>query len=133
MMRICTRFLFVCLLATPAILPAQRANRITGKVRVVSPAWRPVFIVGSLRCDCDKRLSRKGVAAMGIYTAPHQRAYVVRGNKLDTTITLAPGSYDTVVQEWDNLQSDSQRPHTGHDPARNHNLGCSDQQQHRRC
>lgn len=101
MMRICTRFLFVCLLVTPAILPAQRANRITGKVRVVSPAGSlfssSVHYVATAISTCPK-----GVAAMGIYTAPHERAYVVRGNKLDTTITLAPGSYDTVVQEWDN-------------------------------
>lgn len=42
---------------------------------------------------------------MGIYTAPYQRVYVVKGAKLDTTLTLAPGTYDTVVQEWDNCSS----------------------------
>jgi len=39
---------------------------------------------------------------MGIYTAPYRRVYVVRGAKLDTTLTLGPGTYNTVVQEWDN-------------------------------
>jgi hypothetical protein len=39
---------------------------------------------------------------MGIYTAPHHRVYTVKGAKLDITLTLAPGTYDTVVQEWDN-------------------------------
>jgi hypothetical protein len=29
----------------------------------------------------------------------------VKGAKLDTTIKLAPGTYDTVVQEWDNCNS----------------------------
>ena len=44
----------------------------------------------------------KGVAAMGIYTAPNQRAYVVNGASLNTDLTLSAGTYDTVVEEWDN-------------------------------
>ena len=44
----------------------------------------------------------KGVSAMGIYTAPYQLAYVVSGASLDTNLPLAPGSYNTVVEEWDN-------------------------------
>jgi len=39
---------------------------------------------------------------MGIYTAPNVLAYVVNGSSLNTEITLAPGTYQTVVQEWDN-------------------------------
>lgn len=42
-----------------------------------------------------------GVASMGIYTAPYQLAYVVSGASLDTSLTLNPGTYNTVVQEWD--------------------------------
>ncbi len=42
---------------------------------------------------------------MGIYTAPYKRVYVVRGAKLDTVLKLAPGTYDTIVQEWDNCNS----------------------------
>jgi len=42
---------------------------------------------------------------MGIYTAPYRLAYVVKGAKLDTTLRLPPGKYDTVVQEWDNCNS----------------------------
>jgi hypothetical protein len=45
-----------------------------------------------------------GVSAIGIYTAPNQRVYLSQGAKLDTVITLTPGTYDTVVQEWDNCQ-----------------------------
>jgi len=44
----------------------------------------------------------RGVAAMGIYTAPNVLAYVVNGSSLNTELTLAPGNYQTVVQEWDN-------------------------------
>lgn len=45
----------------------------------------------------------KGVASMGIYTAPspNNLAYVVNGARLDTTLTLTPGTYNTVVEEWD--------------------------------
>ncbi|HLJ79166.1 MAG TPA: hypothetical protein VKT75_17225 [Acidobacteriaceae bacterium] len=42
-----------------------------------------------------------GVASMGIYVNS-QLQYVADGNSLNTTVTLAPGSYDTVVQDWDN-------------------------------
>jgi hypothetical protein len=44
----------------------------------------------------------KGVAALGIYTAPYKLAYSVNGSKLDTYLTLSPGTYNTVVQQWDN-------------------------------
>jgi hypothetical protein len=43
----------------------------------------------------------KGVASMGIYTAPGQLAYVVNGASLNTTLSLSPGTYQTVVQDWD--------------------------------
>lgn len=42
-----------------------------------------------------------GVASMGIYTAPNQLAYVVNGASLNTTLSLSPGTYNTVVEEWD--------------------------------
>src|SRR5437879_13549014 len=42
----------------------------------------------------------KGVSAMGIYTAPGVRAYVVIGASLNTTLNLNSGTYGTVVQEW---------------------------------
>ena len=43
-----------------------------------------------------------GVSAMGIYTAPNVLAYVVNGASLNTLLNLSPGTYQTVVQEWDN-------------------------------
>jgi hypothetical protein len=42
-----------------------------------------------------------GVAAMGIYTAPGVLAYKVQGAQLNTLLTLNPGIYHTVVEEWD--------------------------------
>lgn len=44
----------------------------------------------------------KGIAAMRIYIAPREGVYTVDSNKLDTNINMAPGSYQTVVQAWDN-------------------------------
>jgi len=44
----------------------------------------------------------KGVSAMGIYTAPNVLAYTVNGSSLNTLLNLSPGTYQTVVQEWDN-------------------------------
>lgn len=41
-----------------------------------------------------------GVASMGIYVN-NQLNYVVSGAKLDTSLALYPGAYDTVVEEWD--------------------------------
>src|ERR1700751_1351840 len=54
----------------------------------------------------------KGVSAMGIYTAPNVLAYTVNGNKLNTELTLTPGTYNTVVQEWDNCGGVSKTPVT---------------------
>jgi hypothetical protein len=42
----------------------------------------------------------KGVASMGIYVN-NQLVYVVNGASLNTHWTLAPGTYSTVVEEWD--------------------------------
>ncbi|MDP9161906.1 MAG: hypothetical protein M3O09_16975 [Acidobacteriota bacterium] len=51
-----------------------------------------------------------GVSAMGIYTAPYQLAATSSGAKLNTLITLPPGTYHTVVQEWDNCGGSSKTP-----------------------
>lgn len=42
----------------------------------------------------------KGVASMGIYVN-NKLTFVSPGSTLNTSISLSPGSYDTVVQEWD--------------------------------
>jgi hypothetical protein len=42
-----------------------------------------------------------GVAAMGIYSAPGKLAYKVSGAKINTLLTFSPGTYNTVVQMWD--------------------------------
>ena len=49
---------------------------------------------------------------MGIYTAPFQLAYTVKGAKLDTNLALNPGTYHAVVQEWDNCGGGASTPVT---------------------
>jgi len=67
----------------------------------------PVHYVATATTTCAK-----GVSAMGIYTAPAQLAYVVSGASLDTNLTLSPGTYNVVVQEWDNCGGAATRPMT---------------------
>ncbi|MGA3107256.1 MAG: beta-propeller fold lactonase family protein [Terriglobales bacterium] len=43
-----------------------------------------------------------GIGAMRIYTAPGVNAFTVNGDHLETFIALPLGTYNTVVQAWDN-------------------------------
>lgn len=95
----------VCLIATLAM-------PVLAGVTVSAPAnnsmvTTTVQYVATATTSCSK-----GVAAMGIYTAPYQLAYVVNGAKLNTTLTLSAGTYNTVVQEWDNCGGASKTPIT---------------------
>ena len=70
-------------------------------VTVTSPAngatlQDPVTYVASATTSCSK-----GIGSMGIYTAPGVLAYVVNGSSLNTSLSLNPGTYNTVVEEWD--------------------------------
>ncbi len=56
----------------------------------------PVNFAATASTSCSQ-----GVSAMGIYTAPGQLAYTVNGSSLNTNLTLNPGTYNTVVEEWD--------------------------------
>lgn len=63
-----------------------------------STVGSPVRFTATSTSSCPK-----GVASMGIYTAPspNNRVYTVNGSSLNTTLSLSPGTYNTVVQEWD--------------------------------
>ncbi|HEY6770609.1 MAG TPA: hypothetical protein VI386_38180 [Candidatus Sulfotelmatobacter sp.] len=67
----------------------------------------PTNFVATATTTCSK-----GVAAMGIYTAPNQLAYVVNGASMNTNLTLAAGKYNTVVEEWDNCGGAATSPIT---------------------
>jgi len=55
------------------------------------------FVASGSSPDCSK-----GMGGMGIYTAPYKLAYKVSGSKIDTYLGLSNGTYNTVVQQWDN-------------------------------
>ena len=54
----------------------------------------------------------EAVASIGIYTAPFQRAYLTDGSRLDTQLSLSPGTYNTVIQSWDKCGGTSTKPVT---------------------
>jgi hypothetical protein len=70
-------------------------------VYVTSPAnnstvGSPVNFTASATTSCPQ-----GVAAMGIYTAPNQLAYTVNASSINYNLSINPGTYNTVVEEWD--------------------------------
>jgi hypothetical protein len=55
----------------------------------------------------------KGISAMRIYTAPGVSAYTVNGSHIETFIKLKAGTYNAVVQAWDNCGGVGKTPHAG--------------------
>jgi hypothetical protein len=81
-------------------------------VNVSSPANNSTF-QGSVPYSATASTScNKGVASMGIYTAPGVLAYVVNGASLNTSLSLSPGTYNTVVEEWDHCGGAATAPVT---------------------
>jgi 6-phosphogluconolactonase (cycloisomerase 2 family) len=75
----------------------------TPTVTVISPksgatAGSPIFY----SAYATSPACTKGIAAMRIYTADHVGVYTVSGAHIETFIKLNPGTYNTVVQAWDN-------------------------------
>lgn len=56
----------------------------------------PVHFVATGTTTCSR-----GVSSIGVYTAPNVLAYKISGSSLNTYLTLSPGTYNTVIQEWD--------------------------------
>ncbi len=81
-------------------------------IDVISPrpgasVGSPVFFDANATSTCPK-----GIAAMRIYTAPGVSAYTTQSAHLETFIDLGPGTYNTVVQAWDNCGTVSKFPLT---------------------
>jgi hypothetical protein len=78
-------------------------NEQTGHVSVISPMPNvpylqyDVQVIATATTTCSK-----GVAAMGVYTADHVRVATQQGASINTPISVAPGTYNLVVEEWDN-------------------------------
>lgn len=87
--------LLACILTilAPAVFGGVNVTAPGNGVTVQSPVHFTAS-AGSTTCA-------KGVASMGIYTAPGALAYVENGSSLSTDLTLSPGTYNTVVEQWD--------------------------------
>src|SRR2546430_17257074 len=98
--------LHLCLFATLA------TSAFAG-ISVTSPSsgaqvQSPVHFVASAQSpNCPN-----GVASMGIYTAPYQLPYSATGSNLDTYLTLGAGTYNAVIQEWNNCGGAAPAPIT---------------------
>src|ERR1039458_3869424 len=91
-MKTVSRILFAFIaLATPALATVTVSSPSNGAT-VGSPV---PYVATATTSTCSK-----GVASMGIYVN-NQLVYVVNGASMNTHWTLAPGSYSTVVEEWD--------------------------------
>jgi 6-phosphogluconolactonase len=99
----CARLLLPFVLVSVLLILSLTAFATTPVVTVTSPAngsqdSSPVnFIASASSPDCSA-----GIASMRIYTAPGDGVYTTDSNHLDVNLTLAAGSYNTVVQAWDN-------------------------------
>jgi hypothetical protein len=76
-------------------------------INVIAPsgssASSPVHYVATASTTCSG-----GVASIRIYTSPNQLAYSTSGASLDTNLTLAPGTYSTMVQSSDQCGGSAQ-------------------------
>jgi hypothetical protein len=83
----------------------------TGSIAVTSPVTATVvtspvhFVANAQATNC-----KSGIAAMRIYTAPGVNAYTVNSASLDTRLSLAAGTYNIVIQAWDNCGHVYQAP-----------------------
>jgi hypothetical protein len=66
----------------------------SGSATAVSPVH---FVATATSPTCSK-----GVGGIGIYTAPYALAYTAKGASLDANLSLGVGTYNIVIQEWDN-------------------------------
>ena len=88
--------LYAIFLTLGVAIPASSQVSVTAPANNSNVATTVQF-VATANTSCSK-----GVSALGIYTAPNVLAYTVNGDKLNAELTLSPGTYNTVVQEWDN-------------------------------
>lgn len=89
--------LYVCLFTLATLATSAFAG-----VSVTSPSTNatvqsPVHFAASASSSCSK-----GISAIGVYTAPYVLSYVINGSSLNTNLNLNPGTYNTVIQAWDN-------------------------------
>ena len=77
--------------ATPAFANVAVSSPVNGQT-VSSPVQ---YVATATTTTCST-----GVASMGVYVN-NKLTYVVNGASLNTTLSFSPGTYNTVVEEWD--------------------------------
>ncbi|HEY1464799.1 MAG TPA: PQQ-binding-like beta-propeller repeat protein [Terriglobales bacterium] len=75
-------------------VPVVSVTSPTNGSKIDSPVH---YVASAVSANCAK-----GIASMRIYTAPHITAFTTSSNQINTNITLSPGTYNTVIQSWDN-------------------------------
>lgn len=88
--------LLFCLFATWASF-AYAGVTVTAPKNNANVSTTVQYVASATSPSCSK-----GVASMGIYSAPGKLVYSVSGASLNTLLTFADGTYNTTVQEWDN-------------------------------
>ena len=92
-----------CLGLTAALFLSASAFATTPVVTITSPTNKSTvsspthFVATATSSGCSK-----GISAIRIYSAPGVSAYTVSGGNLNGYISLANGTYNAVVQAWDN-------------------------------
>jgi hypothetical protein len=92
-MKACYSIILIFLIATTSAMASVTVSSPANGVTASSPV---PYAAKATTNTCSK-----GVASMGIYV-DNKLVYVVNGNSLNTNLPLNPGTYNTVVQEWDN-------------------------------
>lgn len=92
-MKICSYALLILLMFTASAFATVVVSEPTGGETLGSP----VHFEATATTDTCSR----GVASMGVYVDNNLQR-VQTGSSINTSITLSPGSYNTVVEEWDN-------------------------------
>jgi len=91
MKTVCRIALILAIFSAPAFASVTVSNPANGGT-VSSPVQ---FIANATTATCSK-----GVASVGVYVN-NQLITVQNGISLNASLTLAPGTYNTVVEEWD--------------------------------
>ena len=90
------RIVAVCLLLSTGLFaaPALTITSPQDGWKVNSPIY---FAVSATSPTCPK-----GIATIRIYAAPHTAVFSIDAAQFETFVNLKPGTYDAVVQAWDN-------------------------------
>jgi len=88
------RLCLICILIAAAI-PAFAGVTVTSPTNGATVSTTVQYAATATTTTCSK-----GVASMGIYV-DNVLLYVVNGTSLGTSLTISPGSHQTVVEEWD--------------------------------